>query len=354
MSGFGQTSRDAAQRLVFNRHADVVAIAHNRELFSNSVSRFRQVPNGLDGDEHLEFRGLIDQFFTPTRIAALEPGLSQIASEIVRDLAANEFDAVTDLGVRFAVHGTSAWLGWPEQLAEMLTSWVSQHRAAIISADLNQTAVVAAEFDAIIADLLSVRRAGDFTDVTAELMTLRTTDGELLSDADITSILRNWTGGDLSSVARCIGVVVAWLAEHVDHQEAFAAASDPELEAAIDEILRLNDPFVSNRRTAKEATEVAGCPVAAGEQVVLNWRNANLDPGVFAGPEEFNPAANRSQNLVYGTGVHVCPGRGLATTELRLVVRALLAAGKIEFSNRQVQTEVEPFAGYWSVPVRLN
>jgi len=69
-----------------------------------------------------------------------------------------------------------------------------------------------------------------------------------LTEIEIVSILRNWTGGDLSSIALCVGVIIAYLTEHSTLVEQISNASDAEVEAIIDEILRIDNPFVSNRR----------------------------------------------------------------------------------------------------------
>jgi cytochrome P450 len=131
-------------------------------------------------------------------------------------------------------------------------------------------------------------------------------------------------------------------------------ASDRELDAAIDEILRADDPFVSNRRVATRDALVEGCRVSAGDVVVLDWRAANRDPAAFENPDAHRPEAHAAANLVYGTGPHVCPGRGLSTLELRVLVRELLAAGTLELDVRHPATREEPpVAGFRTVPVRL-
>ncbi len=354
VSEFSGRQRDGAGRLVVTKHADVVAAATNPALFSNAVSRFRQIPNGLDGQEHARYRELLDQFFSADQIQALEPALRELATRIIAEFPAGQFDAVADLGIKFAIGGSVAWLGWPSDLEPELTAWVSDHREAIIAGDLAASALVAERFDSMMAGLIRQRQGRPASDVTGELIGARTGEVGPLTEADVISVLRNWTGGDLSSVARCVGVVVAWLAEHSEHQRFLTRATDAVLDAAIDEILRLNDPFVSNRRTATADTQLAGCPINAGDQIVLSWREANLDPAAFTDPNTFDPARNRDKNLVYGTGVHVCPGRGLATLQLRVIVQTLLTAGRVEFdTTKPIQAESEPFAGYWSVPVRL-
>ncbi|KAA1424793.1 cytochrome P450 [Mumia zhuanghuii] len=352
---FPRTARDGLGRLVLRRHADVVAAAHDPATFSSAVSRYLQVPNGLDGAEHAAFRRLLDPFFAPERMSALAPALERTAHGVVAALGVGTFDAVSVLGARFAVRAQSVWLGWPTDLEDELLAWVEDNRAASRSGDVARTTKVAERFDAIIRSLLAARRDdGVPVDVTTELMGLKTEDGRGLTDAELVSILRNWTGGDLSSLALCTGVVVHWLATHPAHQPALAVADDESLDAAIVEMLRLDDPFVSNRRIATSDTTAGGCPVAAGDRLVLDWRAANRDPDAFADADSYDPDGHAAANLVYGTGPHVCPGRPLATLELRILVRTLLAAGRVTLddSHRPVREEA-PAAGFRSVSVTL-
>lgn len=348
--------RDDRDRIIVRGHAPVVAAALDARTYSSAVSKYLQVPNGLDGEQHAAARRLIDPFFQPTEIDVLEPRLVAIARDIVGRLAGGAmFDAVADLGARFAVRAQSSWLGWRADLEDDLLSWVADSRAAARAGDPAELARVAERFDDIIRSLLAERRARPRYDITTRIMSLHTAEGQRLTDAEIVSILRNWTGGDLSSIALCAGVVVHWLATHPEHQRAFAQASDGYLDAAIDEILRIDDPFVSNRRVATGDAEIAGCPVGAGQVVVLDWRAANRDPAVFGDPDEFAPTRNASGNLVYGIGAHVCPGRPLATRELRVLTRALLRAGTVVLDEQlPAQREWPPVAGYRTVPVRLH
>ncbi len=370
-TGTVQGARDRAGRVVVVRHAEVVAAAQDPGLFSSAASAHLQVPNGLDGAAHARARRLLDPFFAPDELAWLGPVLDDLAVGLVDDVAGDAFDAV-ELGARYAVRAQSAWLGWPADLEPELLDWVAENRAATRSGDRAWTGRVAARFDRIVRGLLDARRAGatcgsasagpehdpatetDSPDVTARLLAQRDDDRPAWTDEELVSILRNWTGGDLSSLALCAGVVVHWLAEHPGHQHHLRDAPDPALDAAVDEILRLDDPFVSNRRVATRDTVVAGCPVAAGEQVVLDWREANRDPAAFDDPAAYDPEGHADRNLVYGTGPHVCPGRPLATLELRVLVRRLLRAGTVVHDDaRRAERETAPVAGFRTVPVRV-
>lgn len=341
------------------RHADVVAVALDPGTFSNAVSRHLQVPNGLDGDAHAAFRAVVDRYFTPDRMHALVPVVADVAARSVRELdVPGTVDAVA-LGARFAVRAQSAWLGWPADLEDDLLTWVADNRAATRSRDRARTAEVARRFDAIVRALTDARRrAGDDApaDVTTELTRDRV-EGRPLTDDEIVSILRNWTGGDLGSMALCAGVVLTYLADHADLQDRLrAGVGDQELDAVLDEILRIDDPFVSNRRVATAPVTLGGRRVAAGDTVVLHWTAANRDPDAFGDPEAFDPDAHAADNLVWGVGPHVCPGRPLATMELRVLVRAVLAAttAVAPDPDRAREREQPPAGGYAVAPLLLR
>lgn len=335
---------------VIDRHAAVVAAATDPEAFSSAISRHLQVPNGLDGEEHRRARALLDPFLDAQRVARYAPGFAAIARDLVASLLGRAaFDAVSELGARYAVRAQSIWLGWPVSIEDDLLQWVADNRAATRSGDRVRLAGVAARFDAIVRARIEARLGDDAPDdLTTELVRTRDGDGEPLAQETLVSILRNWTGGDLASLALCVGVVVAWLTEHGERTERLAAAGDAELDAVLDEILRVDDPFVANRRIATRDTEVGGCPVAHGEVVALDWRAANVDATAFEDPLAFDPHGNASMNLVWGIGPHVCPGRPLATLQLRVLTRELLRAGSVRLAEEHggVERETPPAGGY--------
>jgi cytochrome P450 len=339
------------------RHADVVAAAADPVAFSSSASARRIVPNALDPPEHTAFRAIIDPFFTPDRMAALEPRVRRIAREIVGAVPrGTTVDAVTGIGYPFAVRAQANWLGWQGTEAELL-AWMGENHAATRSADRARTAAVAAAFDEIV--LRQVRRRREIgsaapDDPTTELLTV-TVNGQLLPDADIVSILRNWTAGDLGSIAASLGVIVHFLATHRDVQEELRTR-DADLAPAIDEILRIDDPFLINRRVTTAPVRIAGFKLGAGTRIFLNWTSANRDEEVFGDPDAYKPEEHAPHNLVYGTGIHVCPGRPLATMELVVMLQTLLeATAHIELAPDSVpERETYPLGGWRQVPMRLR
>ena len=345
---------------VLLRHALVRQAALDPERFSSAVSSHLHVPNGLDAAEHSAFRQALDRFLGPEALAPLHAGLKRLAGGLVAALARGaSVEAVSAIGTPFAVRAQSLWLGWPAALEPALVAWVAENQAATRSGDRARTQTVADDFDALIHSVLEPRRAaaaaGRTGDVTTELMRTEV-NGRRLSDAEIVSVLRNWTGGDLGSIALCVGVLVHHLATHTALQQRLrAGVADAEMDATVDEILRSDDPFVSNRRVTTCPVVIGGVPLPARARVKLNWTSANRDAAVFGDADALDPAANAAHNLVYGIGKHVCPGRLLATLELRILVQALLGATSAIALDPQRRAEraVSPLGGWAAVPVVL-
>lgn len=345
------------------RHADVKAAALDDTRFSSQVSRFLQVPNGLDGDEHTRFRALIDRHLSREVLNPYLPIFKNIATELMSSLPkGTTLNAVSDIGAVFAARAQCAWLGWPAELESKLLQWTQDNHAASRSQDNSKMAQVADDFDEIILSMIRPRRnpsqnnqhVFDPDDATSQLCREQI-DGRELSEAELVSILRNWTGGHLGSIALCIGVIVAYLVQHPEQAKVLASAADAEVDAVIDEILRLDNPFVSNRRITTCPVSLGGQQLPTGARVQLNWTSANRDEAVFAN-NDFAPHAHTADNLVYGIGRHICPGRLLATWQLRIATQALLAnTSQITLATDQVlQRECPPLGGYHTVPVVLS
>jgi cytochrome P450 len=101
---------------------------------------------------------------------------------------------------------------------------------------------------------------------------------------------------------------------------------------------------------------IAGFKLGAGTRIYLNWTSANRDEAVFDDPDAYEPVEHAPHNLVYGTGIHVCPGRPLATMELAVMVQTLFeATTHIELAPELApERETYPLGGWRRVPMRLR
>lgn len=337
------------------KNEDIRYVNDHPEIFSNKVStRHIAVPNGMDAPEHTAFRAVNDKYFTPGRMDAFEPKARAILAKLVADLPrGEEVEIMDDFAQLYAMRIQNEFMGWPAELERPLIEWIDKNRKATLKRDREEIAQVALEFDGYIHDLLQVRRdAGDKApqDVTTELLhdTVKLPEGErTMTEAELISLIRNWTVGELSTVSACAGIIVNFLANHPEEQKRLRE-NPAGIPAAVEEIMRLEDPLVTNRRITTQEVEVGGRTLPEGARVTINWASANRDEDAFEDALEYKPERSQEKNLVYGSGIHVCPGAPLARLELRVLMEELLK-GTESIEVKGTRNAIYPAAGYSTV-----
>ena len=340
------------------RHADVMRVLEDPATFSNAASNHLSIPNAMDPPEHTPYRNIIDRYFNAERMAAFEPVCRTIADALVAAQPRGEaFDLMASFAQPFALRIQCAFMGWPESLHGPLREWIGENHRATRAGDRSAMARIATEFDGHIKQQLVLRRdAGEQApdDVTTQLLQEHI-NGRPLSDEEIVSIVRNWTVGELGTIAASVAILVHYLAEHPALQ-AELRQQPLDLPDAIDEILRIHAPLIANRRVTTCPVEIGGRQLDAGERLTLIWAAANRDETVFGDPDAFDPARNRDHNLLWGAGVHVCPGAPLAQLELRVVMKALLARTQeiVLVSDQAAERAAFPASGFSRLPVCIR
>ncbi len=340
------------------RHADVMQVLQDPATFSSAVSSHLSVPNGMDPPLHAEYRRIIDAYFTPERMQAFAPLCRRIAVDLVDALPrGGEVELMADFAQAFALEMQSAYLGWPKALHEPLRLWIKKNHRATLERDREAMAAIAFEFDGYIREMLAMRRGAGAqapADITTGLLAEKAA-GRALGDDEIVSILRNWTVGELSTMASCVGIVAHSLA--ADPQLQRRLREQPALlPAAIDEILRRRAPLIANRRVSTRPVTIGGRELAAGERISIIWASANRDETIFGDPDEVRLDRDPAQNLLYGAGIHACPGAPLARLELRTIIEELLGktANIALLPGKPPVNAVYPAGGYSVLPLRID
>ncbi|WP_404300054.1 cytochrome P450 [Alicycliphilus denitrificans] len=339
------------------RHAEVMQVLQDHATYSSAVSAHPAVPNGYDQPQHTQYRRALDHFFAPERMAHFEPVCRALSIATAQEALAlgGALEITQEFALPFAVRVQSAFLGWPTLLQDELLGWLRRSHAATRSGDRAQTSAVAREFEDLVERVCQARRDAPPTqDISSELMHTRV-DGRPLDLRELASVLRNWTVGEVGTIAASIGILLHWLASHPDWQQRLRE-QPALLPTAIDEVLRIDGPLVANRRITSRPVELGGCPLPAGERLSVNWIAANRDPRVFGDPDEFRMDRDPALNLLYGAGIHVCPGAPLARLELRVLLEEVLARTRlIRLSPDHAPVRaVAPDAGYATLRVQLR
>lgn len=308
------------------RHADVKRVLLDHRTYSSNVSTRVSVPNSMDEPEHTVYRKIIEPYFSPEKVAEFEPVCHAISKKLISSLLEKDTpEIMADLASPYASQIQCAFLGWSEEYQTPLPDWVKRNNQAVRKSDRIRLNQLAEEFETIVIEQLDIRRGGYKSsehDITHALLHEKV-NGRFLTDKEICSILRNWTVGEIGTIAAAIGILIHFMATHPEEQALLR--SRPELLGqANDEILRMHNPLVTNRRKTTCPVQISGRKIPADARLTLHWMAANRDPKVFPDPDKFSLERDPRDNLLYGAGIHVCPGKLLAQTELIILIRELL------------------------------
>lgn len=338
-------------------HLEALEVLHDHETFSNQVSRHLSVPNGFDPPEHTRYRELIDPYFGGHAMETFRPRCREIAGALVDSLPRDtDIESVTGVGEQLAVRVQTAFMGWPEHFQGRLRDWARANHEATRSGDREASAAVAADFTQQVTEVLDLRRGENeesLDDPTGGLLQARV-DRRPLTDEEIVSIVRNWTMGEVGTISASVGIVIHYLATHPDLQDRLRV--DPgDVSTAVDEMLRIHGPLMSNRRVATADTELGGRQISEGDRLTIFWPSVNRDEEIFDDPDEYRPADNASANLLYGSGIHVCPGAPLARLQLDVFTEELLArTDRVVLSDRAPEHASYPAGGFSALWARLH
>jgi cytochrome P450 len=93
-----------------------------------------------------------------------------------------------------------------------------------------------------------------------------------------------------------------------------------EVDALIEEYLRMVTPAMHFARTATADMSFHGQEIKQHDVMVMSYAAANRDPATFENPHDFRPARpNAAEHMAFGNGFHRCVGAALAKLEMRIL-----------------------------------
>jgi cytochrome P450 len=320
--------------LIVSSRAAVEEILREPDVFSSGLdaidlkTRRPLIPLQIDPPDHRTYRKLLDPLFAPQRMAPLEQPITALVNELIDGFVdADEIDFAQQFSVPFPSQVFLTLLGLPlDELPRFVRMKDGVIRPDHVSGEprgnsatetlQQETADSIYEYFENLLD----ERAGDRRDDLVSHFLHVEVDGERLSREDILDICFTFLIAGLDTVAASLDCFFGFLAQHPDHRRAIVA--QPEIiPGAIEELLRWETPVMAVARVATRDTEVGGCPVHAGDQVMAIVGAANIDDAETrdAGDVRFDRDANR--HLAFGSGIHRCLGSHLARLELRVALR---------------------------------
>jgi cytochrome P450/ferredoxin-NADP reductase len=342
------------------RFEDVRAAILDPDTFRSSEgmdiddSALEQAPPGslpnMDNPRHDEIRRIVQPYFLPRRVAALEDGIRAVVRDLIdswRDRGA--VDLAEDLAwpmpfdVFFHVMGLpSRQEKDPEQLArrDQLERWTHELKDRVPGTP-HLTPVARAATAGVqqhFIDLLEERRRHGRDDLVTHFVR-SDVDGvpfvseEVTPTSEVSGLMLVLYLGGVESTAGLTGNLFKLLAENPEQRSLLQR--DPSLiPAAIEEALRLITPLQLTARTTSREVTLHGVTIPAGGRVVLITGAANRDDRQFPNPDQFDVTRARSRHVGFGEGVHGCLGAPLARLETRIALEeALPVLGDYELAG---------------------
>jgi cytochrome P450 len=163
---------------------------------------------------------------------------------------------------------------------------------------------------------------GDGNDLISELLRSEG-DGQAVPYDFILGTVALTLIAGLDTTWSALGSAIWHLATHPDDTRRIV--EDPALlPTAIEELLRAYSP-VTMARIVVDDIEVSGCPMKAGDRVILNFPAANRDPAAFADADRVVIDRLVNRHVAFGAGIHRCAGSNLARMEMRVGLEEWLA-----------------------------
>jgi cytochrome P450 len=336
---------------IVTRHVDVSFILKNPSLFSSVGWELRylsklpqeqreklknvyrhyetQVMSNSDAPEHTRLRKLIHRSFSPRVIEALRGQIEELVGDAFANLPKDqEFEWVDSFAYPFPATVIALLFGAPiedrakfEKWSTDIVSFIGSGSPQVdLALKLEQSLI---EFREYLESLISVRRLEPKEDLLS-LMIEKSEDGDSLTQDELISTCITILFAGHETTANLLSILLLELFRHPDQWQLLV--KNPDLSVlAVEEALRFNAPVQRIRRVAREDLEIGGVKITKGESVMGFIGSANRDSTVFLDANSFDISREKSQNLSFGAGIHLCIGAALSRLESSIVLGEIVS-----------------------------
>jgi len=320
---------------VITKHADIIAIGKQPELFLNAprLAVFTRdlppPPEGasrhllnMDPPDHGRYRRITSSWFTPRAIRGMDAKVEHVTREVLDEAAqTQDSDFVRDVSAKITIAVIAAMLGVPRKDWNLLFRWTNeiiapqdpefQHGATAFETIERSRIELFTYFN----DLVAERRRQPADDIVSVVANGQV-NGDQLPVLELLSyfFLLVVAGNETTRNAMTGGMLA--FVENPGEWEKLRRAPAL-LDDAVEEIVRWTTPVIQFARTATQDYELRGKTIRKGESVCLFYCSGNRDEEIFADPFAFRIDRDPNPHIGFGMGEHVCLGAHLARLELR-------------------------------------
>ncbi|MFZ9471731.1 MAG: cytochrome P450, partial [Candidatus Nanopelagicaceae bacterium] len=283
-----------------------------------------------DPPGHTRLRRLISKSFTPRSIAAFEPKIEKIVSELLDNAMAKPvFNLVDDFSFQLPAIVICELLGIPLEKQWDLKRWSDgvagfTASARITTEQAAHAEEVAREAEEYLMGLFAELRERPNDGLLSKILNApKDESGDGLTDKEIVGLTIQLFFAGFETTEGLIGNMVLAMIENPE-QQALLRANYDLIPAAVEETLRYDSSIQKQSRVASVDLEILGQAVKKGDYVHFMIGAANRDPRKFKKPDTFDIARDDAANVSFGHGIHFCIGAPLARLEAKIALRQLM------------------------------
>ena len=319
------------------RYEDVVAIAQEYEVFTSRGILVMPPPPGQaegayggvaappitsDPPDHHWHRRLILPVFAPQAVAKYEQSTRDLCNSLIDEfIDKGTADAAADYAQHIPVRVISNMLGVPLDMEDKFTGWVRGVLENMHDVELRKRSRLAI-IEYFLAQVEDRKKNPRENDLISELMNTEV-DGKKVPIEYVLGVCNLMLVAGIDTTWSAIGSVMWHMAQHPEHRKQLRE-NDSLWPTAIEELLRVYAP-VTMARIVDRDTEFQGCPMKAGDRVLMAFPAANRDPRQFENPDEVILDREHNRHVAFGSGIHRCAGSNLARLEVRVALQTWLA-----------------------------
>jgi cytochrome P450 len=314
---------------VVSRYEDIREVYQNERLYSTEGAAdfvslvgetFRMIPLALDPPEHATYRLLLNSWFSPKSVNAMEPAIRATINGLIDTFAdKGECDLAHDYGRIYPVRVFLDLMGLPQDMMDEFLSW--EYAILHSNGDVPRMQWGIGSAIKYLRGFMEGLKANP-DDRLASHIVHGQVDGRPMNDEEIMgTLVFLWIGG-LDTVAATTSLALRHLA--LDHELQQRLRDQPErLSDAVEEFLRMQ-PLVNSTRLVKEDHVIRGVQIKKGEHIMCFNSAGNFDPAEFDDPRTFRLDRGSNRHFTLAGGPHRCLGSHLARRELRIALEELL------------------------------
>ena len=283
-----------------------------------------------DPPDHTRLRRLISKSFTPRSIAAFEPKIESIVSELLDGALAKEvFNLVDDFSFQLPAIVICELLGIPREKQWDLKRWSDgvagfTASARITTEQAAHAEEVAREAEEYLLELFAELRQNPNDGLLSKILNApKDENSDALTDKEIVGLTIQLFFAGFETTEGLIGNMVLAMINNPE-QEALLRSNYELIPAAVEETLRFDSSIQKQSRVASVDLEILGQQVKKGDYVHFMIGAANRDPRKFENPDVFDITRKDAANVSFGHGIHFCIGAPLARIEAKIALRQLL------------------------------